>query len=314
MKHKLITFVSLITASTATIHFINKSTEKKWQKDLLKTETDKYYENRFGKVRYQKKGSGKPVLLIHGLETGSSSYEFEELAEKLSSDYLVYSIDLLGYGLSDKPEITYTNYFYVQLLIDFIKNVIGEKTYVVTSGDTSSIILMSDHTDSSVIEKMCLINPQYLFDMNKIPSDQNKFLQTVYELPIIGTFVYHFLKKRRFIKKKFISDYFYDTAKIKEKDIDAYMESAHAGNAGGKYSFASVENYYTNINFLQALKSIQKDILLLGGTDVKEIKTNLENYKYYNDNITIHYVPNTKQLPHMENPDKVEELISTFLR
>ena len=69
-------------------------------------------------------------------------------------------LDLLGYGLSDKPNMTYTNYLYVQLILDFIKNVIGEKTDIVASGDSSSIAIMACHNDPESIRNVILLNPQ----------------------------------------------------------------------------------------------------------------------------------------------------------
>ena len=46
----------------------------------------------------------------------------------------VYTLDLLGCGKSDKPNFTYTNFLYVQLVTDFINNVIGEKADVIVTG------------------------------------------------------------------------------------------------------------------------------------------------------------------------------------
>lgn len=56
--------------------------------------------------------------------------------KKLEKHYTVYTIDLLGCGRSDKPYLTYTNYLYVQLLTDFIHDVIGERPDVVTTGNS----------------------------------------------------------------------------------------------------------------------------------------------------------------------------------
>lgn len=314
MKHKIKTLATLAALSTAAIHIINKTTENKYnQKDIIKTSDDQYYEYRFGKIRYTKEGEGNPILLIHGLDTGSSSYEFHKINHKLSESHCVYTIDLLGYGLSDKPEITYTNYFYVQLIHDFIKNIIKEKVTLITSGESSTIALMTNYLNEQLVDKMIFINPQYIFDMNIIPSKQNKKMQTLYELPIYGTFAYHLIHNNERLKNKFLSEYFYDPANIKEKDIDAYMEASHIGGANNKYSFSSVENHYTNINFLQALKQNTKPILILAGTDLENSNKNIDNYKFYNTNISSHMIPNTKKLPHLENPEEVISKINDSL-
>lgn len=110
-----------------------------------------YYEWLFGKVRYTKKGNGNPLLLIHDLAPGSSSYEFSRISSELAKTNEVYILDLPGYGLSDKQNITYTNFLYVELVTDFIKNVIGKKTDVITSGDSSIAIMACHNNPKSLI-------------------------------------------------------------------------------------------------------------------------------------------------------------------
>jgi pimeloyl-ACP methyl ester carboxylesterase len=51
-------------------------------------------------VRYDVRGDGPPVVLIHG--TPWSSYNLRRLIGALSKDFTVYYYDLLGYGQSDK--------------------------------------------------------------------------------------------------------------------------------------------------------------------------------------------------------------------
>ena len=119
-------------ATIAAIHFMNRiQYSVSTAKETLSGLDNNYYEWRFGKIRYTKKGSGTPLLLLHDLTVGSSGYEFHKIADQLSKNYEVYTIDLLGYGLSDKPNMTYTSFLYVQLLTDFVKTVIGKKTDII---------------------------------------------------------------------------------------------------------------------------------------------------------------------------------------
>ena len=51
-------------------------------------------------VRYTVIGGGPPVLLVHGWL--SSSRIWEQLARRLAQRFTVYSLDLTGFGESDK--------------------------------------------------------------------------------------------------------------------------------------------------------------------------------------------------------------------
>jgi pimeloyl-ACP methyl ester carboxylesterase len=55
------------------------------------------------RIHYLVGGTGRPVVLIHGL--GGRGVDWADLIPKLiSGGHRVYAIDLLGYGLSDKPK------------------------------------------------------------------------------------------------------------------------------------------------------------------------------------------------------------------
>src|SRR4051794_13093308 len=52
-------------------------------------------------IRYRVMGGGPPVLLVHGWL--SSGRIWEELAPRLAQRFTVYTLDLSGFGDSDKP-------------------------------------------------------------------------------------------------------------------------------------------------------------------------------------------------------------------
>ena len=314
MNKKLTTALLLSTFSVTTIHVINRvHTSLCTVKNLLANSENQYYEWRFGKIRYQKKGSGTPLLLVHDLTVGSSNYEYHRLINNLTEEHEVYSIDLLGYGLSDKPAITYTNNLYEQLINDFIKNVIKRKTSVVVTGESVPFVMMACHNNPDIVNKLICINPQSLYLQNQIPSKQTKLMKLFLESPILGTFTYHVLTNRHSMEETFRTEYFCHSDEIKEKYIYNYLEAAYAGNYYSKYAFASYVGKYMNMNILHELKEINNSILMIGGEKEKDIKTTIENYKYYNAAIEDVYIPDTKHLPQLEAPDEVLEQIKIFL-
>ena len=117
-------------------------------KENLSSHPGHYNDWKHGRIYYTKTGSGAPLLLIHDLHPASSSYEWSRMMKKLEKTNTVYTIDLLGCGRSDKPNITYTNYLYVQLMNEFISNVINEKTDVIATGDSLSFVVMACQMES----------------------------------------------------------------------------------------------------------------------------------------------------------------------
>ena len=314
MDKKLATAIILSGSSTAAMHVINRvHTSICTAKSLLRNSENRYYEWRFGKVRYQKKGSGSPLLLVHDLTAGSSNYEYHRLINNLTEKHEIYSIDLLGYGLSDKPSMTYTGSLYEQLVNDFIMNVIKRKTSVIVTGESVPFVIMACHNNPDIFNKLICINPQNLYLQNQIPSKQTQLMKLFLETPILGTFTYHVLTNWIMLEKQFQNQYFCQLNEIKDKYIANYLEAAYAGGYNSKFAFASYVGKYMNLNILRELKNINNSILMIGGEKEEDIKTTIENYKYYNPAIEEVYISDTKHLPHLEAPDEMLEQIKVFL-
>ena len=82
----------------------------------------------------------------------------EESVGKLAETYTVYTIDLLGFGRSEKPNLTYTNYLYVQLLSDFIKSEIGHRTDIIASGSSAALGIMACSNSPELFNQLLFIN------------------------------------------------------------------------------------------------------------------------------------------------------------
>lgn len=70
-------------------------------------------------THYRSTGSGAPVILIHG--AGNDAWEWQDNIQHLSQHHRVYAPDLPGYGLSDKPRVSYSIDFFVSFLGDFMR-------------------------------------------------------------------------------------------------------------------------------------------------------------------------------------------------
>lgn len=83
--------------------------------------TDHFIEVGSVKTRYREVGStGSAVLLLHGI--GCSVLEWDRNIEALAARHRVFALDLLGFGLTDKPQAeTYSLRRLSQFVLDFMK-------------------------------------------------------------------------------------------------------------------------------------------------------------------------------------------------
>lgn len=300
--------------SVAGIYAYNKFVENTAsQKNLLSDKNGNYYNWKHGNIFYTKTGSGSPLLFIHDVDTAASSIEWKNLIHRLSKKHTVYTIDLLGCGRSDKPALEYTNYLYVQMIQSFMKDVIQEKTTVVASNLSASFAIMTNHIDNSMIEKIILINPASLKQLDMIPDELSKTKKTIIQLPFVGTFIYNIMNNMQHIDASFRTRYITKHQLISSSIEDIYYESAHKNGSNGRYLYASLLVNYVNNSITHAVKSISTPTLIIGSVEINRYSLTLDDYHKVNPNLDIVRLTNGSLYPHMEVPDKITSLIEDYI-
>ena len=314
-RRNLSTLAILFTIATGAIHFINKSIiASASNKNLVKSSINHhFYQWRFGRIYYTKQGSGKPLLLIHDLQAGASCHEWNKIESALAENHEVYTIDLLGCGQSEKPQITYTNFFYVQLLCDFVKQVIGKKADIVASGYSGSFTVMSCLNDADLFDKVLLINPPDLNLLNQVPRKNSRLQKLILETPVFGTMIYNILMSRQNIEHIFCEKLFYNPFRINPVFLDTFYESAHSDGCKGKYMYASQIANYTNINIQNGLAKVNHSIYIIEGANETSGRKIPDAYVDINPAIEVSYVDHSKHFPHLENPEEFLEQAEIYL-
>ncbi|MCL2699453.1 MAG: alpha/beta fold hydrolase, partial [Defluviitaleaceae bacterium] len=224
---KLIAFAAFATAAAALInHLIFKTAKPPARSRLDRRE----YKWRHGRLRYVVAGKGEPILLLHGLEAGSSSMEWEELIASFARGYRVYAFDFLGYGESSKPNITYSAYLFASQINAFISDVIGSAVNVVASSKSGTIAMAACALKPELYNKMLLVSPA----INTRSACEGWMLRTLVNMPIKGTAFYNILTSRlyfRWLLRKNLA--------LPLDSPDEMFRGAHAGGVGNKYPMAA---------------------------------------------------------------------------
>lgn len=314
MKKNIKHFFILTAFAAGTIHFVNRFIDMTAEmKNILKSQNGEYYDWKNGRIFYSKRGSGSPILLVHELNPIASSYEWCRLVKKLEKTHTVYTLDLLGCGRSDKPCLTYTNYLYVQLLTDFIHNIIGESPDVITTNNSISFAVLSQNMDRSLIRRIIAINPPALGTFERNPDKYSSVKKILLELPIIGTFIYNIRTHEVNIQKILRETYFAKPQLVSSKMLDAYYESAHMDKSHGKYLMASIEGHYTDNAITHALKKIEIPLYIIESRNMKDAVAIADSYTHKNSYVETSYISNAGLTPQLEVPDKLLGIINMFL-
>lgn len=311
-KNKLFTLLILAAGATTGTALLNKYIKMKAiSRDLLSDSCPQCYKWRLGNIHYTKTGTGKPLLLIHDLNHASSGAEWESLIPMLKEHYTIYTIDLLGCGRSEKPNLTYTNFLYVQLINDFIKSEIGRRTNVIATGSSASLVTMACAYNADLFEQIMFINPESFTSCSQIPGKRAKLYKLILDAPVIGTLLYNIASSKEVIEKSFSEDYYYNPYDAKPIVIDKYYESAHLGMSP-KAAYSSIHCNYTKCNISRSLEKINNSIYILGGGAKEGIIDIINDYTLCNPAIESSLIDETKHLPHMEKPSEVCSIINMF--
>ena len=301
MKKKTAFFLIIPAFLSAAAAVLNKALFVRAEKKGRTLEKE-FYETPMGKMAYGVSGSGKPLLLVHGAYPGASSFEWEAIKDELSKHYTVYTPDLLGFGESEKPPVSYSAYTFASGLNGFIRDVIGKKTAAAGSGAGAAFLVKAQSLEPSNFAKLILVAPEGILK-RETPKNAG-FLKTFIDTSFIGTSLYNAAVSkaatRNFLKKEM----FFAEDGISRRFIDACHTSAHIGGVGNKYSFSSYISGYTDIGIKEDLSNIKIPTLLVYGDDRDE-KTALE-LSAAKDSAALASVAifeETKRLPHVENPE-----------
>lgn len=309
---KILTAMVISSSTLIGVSLINKMMSMHAiSKNLLEKEAAKEFEWRFGNIKYRKKGHGNPVLLVHSLDVAASSEEWFRIRDKLAESHTVYSIDLLGCGLSEKPFMTYTNHIFAQLICDFIKVIIGKRTTVISSGNSSAFVISACDNDSTLFEKIILVSPENPDKGQLIPGKRARTYKAILSMSVLGNLLYNIAVFRWNIRYNIRSD-FYRKDRFTKDILDKCYEAAHRG-LSPRSLYSSIVCFYTKKNIKFELSQINNSIVVFEGKHNKEASKVLREYMKINPAVETVIIDDSNKYPHIENDKGFLNALNIYL-
>ena len=268
-----------------------------------------------GAISYTVRGRGEPLVLVHGVYAGASSYEYRRVFSQLAEHYRVYAFDLLGFGLSDRPRIVYTPETYVALIQDFVRQVVGGMDHPVqviasTLGAAFTIRAASERPD--LFDRLALIQPTGIQDLASDPeSGPRVFWRSILRTPFLGQTMYNAIASRPSIRWYLRSIYENDDL-ISDDVVDYYHMQAHQPNA--RFAPASFIARALDTPVDEEYMRLAMPILLLWGKSARF--TPLEHaraFRQLNPRADMR-VFDCGGLPQDEQPDEFVRVVDAWLR
>lgn len=132
-----------------------------------------------------------PLVLLHTPDIGASAREMQAIMEPLAQTYRVYAPDLLGFGLSDRPNIDYSAAMYSALCQDFLREVVKEPATLLASGLSCNYAVSAASNAPNLCAALVLISPIALQSQAQ-PGALHQFADT----PAVKALLYPLLSTR----------------------------------------------------------------------------------------------------------------------
>ncbi|MGL4791391.1 MAG: alpha/beta fold hydrolase [Anaerotignaceae bacterium] len=310
---KTLKIFGIISATLGGIAVVNKGIFFFAQKKDKEFQYGETYSWKHGRVHYKKVGTGKPIILLHSLFAGASHREYEKNISILARRYTVYAIDLIGYGYSEKPKMTYTAFIYASFINSFIEDVVKEPVSIIGANGAASFAVVVAKLFPKNVNKLLLISPSGIKDT--LAQNEDYYKRIGLELPIKGSATYTNAVSKASIKKFLTKEGFFAKDKVTQEVINSFYYGAHGTNSDARFAYASQATNYMNIDIKGYIKDLDIPITIVWGEEnTLNPMENLEIIKGLKEGFDIFIFEKTKSLPHYENYEEFNKVVAMSFR
>ena len=259
-------------------------------------------------------GSGPPVLLVHGIYGGASSFEFRKLAALLAKHHRVVAFDLLGCGLSEKPDLEYSTELFVEQIVDAIERFAEGPLTLVASSLGASFAIRAARRVPDRVGHLVTICPAGLAGvLDKDPTAAQRAVGRLIRSPLAGETVYNGLVSRPSLTWFLRTQTYADPASVTPEVLAHYYAVTH--QPGARFVISYFVGGMLPCNVTTDLPLVEAPVQVLWGeraSQTNPVRNAREYVRLAKDGRLVTF-PNSGLLPHEEEPEATAAAIEQFI-
>jgi pimeloyl-ACP methyl ester carboxylesterase len=270
-----------------------------------------YYDWVHGRVAFYRLGQGPPLVLLHHPNAGGSSWEWRKVFPALANQHTVYALDLLGFGLSEKPNVPYSGRMLAELVHDFLEDVVVEPAHAIGSGLSAAYLVNVAVRRPSCLQKLVLVNPTGMAAMSVQPVEQAAW--SALRSPVLGTSLYNAIMSRKSLAEELRRHIYYDPAMVAPAVVNDLYTFAH--QPGSQYSAAAYFAGRLSLPMRLAFSSLEQPALLVWGRDAYYTPVgDAMDLLYRHPQAQLEIIDECGMIPHDEKAGEFLLVTEKFLR
>lgn len=209
--------------------------------------------------------SAEPMVLLHDFYLGASNFEYRHIFPRLTPTWRVYAPDWLGFGMSEHPSLAYTGEFYANMLIGFLRDVVGRPAVIVGHGRAANIAARVTADAPDLVSRLVLISPDVEagVDLDPRPS---QLLARAAQRVSLGLVPYAFLSTKPLLRRLARQRSALTGDGIaNEETVEHLYASAH--QFGGQHAQLALMTGELDLPIQNIFPMLQPPVLILSGDE-----------------------------------------------
>ena len=218
-------------------------------------------------LAYTVAGEGEPLLLVHGVYAGASSFEFRNNFEELSRSFKVYALDLLGCGMSERPGRRYEPEDVASQVEDFVRDEIRGQANLVASSLSAALAVPAAVRSPRLFKKLVLICPTGYGTLDRRSGWLGDVILGLFLAPVLGNTLYHAIVSRWGLRYYLGNMAYHDNDLVTEGLIEDYYRTSH--QPGARYFPAAFVSGKLNLGVAVLWPRVPQRTLVCWGLEAK---------------------------------------------
>ena len=263
-------------------------------------------------LAYSVAGEGEPLLLVHGIYAGASSFEFRKNFRELSKNFRVYALDLLGCGMSERPARRYGPEDVISQVEDFVREEIGGQAHLVASSLSAALLVPAAVRSPRLFKKLVLICPTGYGTLDRPSGRLGDVVYGLFRAPVLGDTLYHAIVSRRGLRYFLEGMTYNDPDLVTEGLVDDYYRTSH--QPGAKNFVAAFVAGKLNLGVADLWPRVPHRTLICWGLEARTGPVEqAQRFVLHNPRSEPRLFKGSALLPHDERAETFNEEAKAFL-